>query len=50
MFGMTSSNPVSFEDAKAAFADADKKEKGKSKDEMEDWEVLKRCRGHRGSK
>lgn len=42
----------SFEDAKAAFAKSDEKEeKGAAeKEEFEDWAVLKRCRGHRGSK
>ena len=40
----------SFEDAKAAFAKSDEKEKSEENDEFEDWAVLKRCRGHRGSK
>ena len=40
-----------FEDAKAAFKeDAKEKDEDDDKDEMEDWAVLKRCRGHRGSK
>ena len=50
MFGMTNSVPGdSVEDAKAAFNEANEKKK-KKKTEMEDWAVLKRCRGHRGSK
>ena len=42
------SQPKSFEDAKAQIEE-DKKH-NQEKDEMEDWAVLKRCRGHRGSK
>ena len=39
------------EEAKAAFA-KDKSSGGQDdqNDEFEDWAVLKRCRGHRGSK
>ena len=53
VFGMANSNtgPKGFEDAKAEFAEESrKKDESDEKDEMEDWAVLKRCRGHRGSK
>lgn len=40
-----------FEEAKAAFAKTNEEDKNEQpKDEFEDWAVLKRCRGHRGSK
>ena len=49
MFGMSNSKDgASFEDAKAAFSEAAEAKK-KKKSEMEDWGVLKRCRGHRGT-
>lgn len=40
------------EEAKAAFKknNEDEADKNDSKNEFEDWAVLKRCRGHRGSK
>ena len=48
MFGMkNSAQNDTFQDAKAAFTEANETKK---KAEMEDWAVLKRCRGHRGSK
>lgn len=40
-----------FEEAKAAFAQSSNGDKnGQKNAEFEDWAVLKRCRGHRGSK
>ena len=49
----SSSRAPGFEEAKASFAkdkEEDDKSNDKSKTEFEDWAVLKRCRGHRGSK
>ena len=49
-FGMgnTSRGP-GLEDAKAAFAQDKEDGKKEEKTEFEDWAVLKRCRGHRGT-
>ena len=47
--GNTSKGP-GLEEAKAAFAKSGDDKDEQPKDEFEDWAVLKRCRGHRGSK
>ena len=46
----SSSKGPGLEEAKAAFASGDAQKKNDKNAEFEDWAVLKRCRGHRGSK
>lgn len=50
MFGLSNTSQATgdAEEAKAAFTEAAEEKKMKNT-EMEDWAVLKRCRGHRGT-